>query len=597
MRDVRGELASAVTEALSRAGLPQATVILERPARLEHGEWSTNVALTLAREVGEAPRGIAERLREALEAQLPTDVSGVEVAGPGFVNFRLAPSWLHSVLADVVAEGTEHFGRSDLGGGESVQIEFVSANPTGPLHVGNGWLGSYGDALGRVMERCGWRVSREYYVNDTGGQIRALGASLLAVAGGGEVPEGGYRGAYVADLAAEYSGGAVAPDRRTDEPSAEEVTKAGRFAAERILGQIRSTLDDLGIVYDQWYSQAAIEEGGALEETIAIYTQRGLCYEKDGALMLRTTEFGDGRDRVLRKSQDKGGDFTYLAGDLAYHRDKFLVRGFDRVIDVFGADHHGQVASLRAGVAALGVDPSRLEIRLGQLVSVAEGGEAVRMSKRSGQFVALHELVEDLGPAVTRLLSLVSSIDQATTVDLSVVKAQSAESPVYYVQYAHARLASIERVAVARGIERLPLDRVDLSLIVHPRELDVLRALAQLPDTIELAATERAPHRITAWVRDFASRFHSMYHECRVMGDTVQPELTQARLWVVEASKIGLRVALALLGVDAPESMRPSGLPAEDAVDDELPDQPGVDQGSEIPAETSGRVTGGPTGT
>ncbi len=534
-------------------GFGRREVRLERPARAEHGDWATTVALSLAKEAGRPPREIASELADRLNRRVLDHVVGVEVAGPGFVNFRLGPGWLHAVLEEVVDAGDDDYARCGSGQGERVQVEFVSANPTGPLHVGNGWLGSYGDALARILDRCGYVVEREYYVNDTGGQIRALGRSLLALRRGDDVPEQGYRGAYVAELAAEYQG----PDAASpgSAPLEEDVLAAGRWASGRILSQIQSTLESLGIHYDTWYSQAKIEEGGALGETMAVFERAGLLYEEDGALMLATTEFGDVRDRVMRKSADKGGDYTYLAGDLAYHRDKFLVRGFDRVIDVFGADHHGQVASLKAGVAALGVDPSRLEVRLGQMVSLSDGGEAVKMSKRSGNFVALHELIEELGPSPTRLLSLVSSIDQATTVDLAVVRSQSAESPVFYVQYAHARISAIGRVRRERGIEMRPLSEVNLGQLVHERELAVLRSLEALPEVVRVAAAERAPHRLTAWVRELASRFHGFYHDCRVMGEGVSPDLTQARLWLVEAAAIGLRIGLSLLGVEAPEHM------------------------------------------
>jgi arginyl-tRNA synthetase len=531
------------------------SVHLERPARLEHGDWSSNVALTLAKRAGRNPRQLAAELASRLSAEPPPHVARVEVAGPGFLNFHLLDSWLHEALGQVVEQGTAAYGRSDLGQGERVQIEFVSANPTGPLHVGNGWFASYGDALARVMERSGYRVHREYYVNDTGGQIRELGKSLLARRRGEAPPAQGYQGAYVADLAAEYAG----PDEAGPgaEPRAEDVETAGRFAVERILAQIRATLGRLEIVFDEWVSQASFETGAAVEETIDLLRQRDLIFEQDGAIWLRSTELGDTRDRPLRRSAERGGDYTYLAGDLAYHRDKFLVRGFDRVIDVLGADHHGQVASLRAGLEGLGVDPGRLEVKLGQLVSVV--GQDGPMSKRAGNFVSLDQLVDELdvlgdGPGATRLLSLVSSIDHPTTLDLEVVRRQSAENPVYYVQYAYARIASIERVRAERGIERQPLAEVDLSVLTHPRELDVLRALTELPEVVELACKDRAPHKVTTWVRDLAGRFHAFYHDCYVIGD-VPPELTQARLWLVEATRVGLAVGLDLLGVEAPEAM------------------------------------------
>jgi arginyl-tRNA synthetase len=530
-------LAESVARALEGLGVTvgPGEVRLDRPQRREHGDWSTNAALVLASKAGRPPRSLAEALAEALEERPPRHLVRVEVAGPGFVNFHLDDAWLDEELEELLRAGEEGYAAPDLGRGERVQVEFVSANPTGPLHVGNGWLGSYGDALARVLGRCGWRVWREYYVNDTGGQIRVLGESLLARRRGEAVPDEGYQGEYVRELAARYEG-------------PEDVEAAGRFAAGEILAHIRTTLERIGIVFDEWRSQAAIEESGQVDETIRLLADRGLVYERDGALWLESTKFGDSRDRVLRKSN---GDFTYLAGDLAYHRDKFLLRGFDRVIDVFGADHHGQVASLLAGVEALGVERGRLEIRIGQLVSLVGG----RMSKRSGHYVRLDELIDQLGPDATRLLSLLASIDQATTLDLDLVTRESMENPVYYVQYAHARIASIVRVAAERGVERRPLEEVDLALLRHERELDLVRALVELPGVVEEAARDRAPHKVTNWVRRVAGAFHGFYHDCRVLDGGADPALVQARLWLVEGARVGLRIGLGLLGVAAPESM------------------------------------------
>ncbi|MGO9558526.1 MAG: arginine--tRNA ligase [Acidimicrobiales bacterium] len=531
------DLAEAIAGALSGLGVTYdpAEIKLERPQRLEHGDWSTNIALVLAKRNGKSPRELAEQLTEALMATPPRHVEAVEIAGPGFVNFRLGAGWLHDALREVVKDGEGGYAAPDLGQGERVQIEFVSANPTGPIHVGNGWFGTYGDALGRVMSRAGWQVSREYYVNDTGGQVRMLGESLLARRRREAVPDDGYQGEYVRELAEQYDG-------------PEDVAAAGQFATERILENIRTTLERLNIRFDEWYSQASIEESGQVGDTIQLLRETGHVFDQDGAVWLRSTEFGDTRDRVLVKSN---GDATYLAGDLAYHRDKFLVRGFDRVIDVLGADHHGQVASLRAGVQALGVDPDRLEVRLGQLVSLVGG----RMSKRTGNFVPLAFLIDEVGPDAARLLSLLSSIDQATTLDLDAVKRQSMDNPVYYVQYAHARIASIGRVAAERGLERAPIDQVDLSLLVHPRELEILRVLVDLPRVVGDAAIERAPYKVTNWVRALAASFHGFYHDCYVMGEGVSPELTQARMWLVEATRIGLAIGLDLLGVNAPDEM------------------------------------------
>ena len=534
---IRDDLAAALSSALAALGVdPPAEIVLERPARREHGDWSSNVALATAKASGRNPRQLASEIAERLNAALPAHVSAVEVAGPGFVNFRLHGTWLHEVLREVVAAGPDGYARHGFGAGERVMIEFVSANPTGPIHVGNGWYASYGDAVGRLLSRCGYDVSREYYINDTGGQIRRLGASVLARRRGAKVPEGGYPSGFVKGLGSAYEG-------------SEDETEAGRWAAACSLRYIRTQMEAIHIYYDEWISQASIEESSAMEETMAILQDKGLVYEEDGALWLRTEAYGDPREqRVVRKGN---GDWTYLVGDLAYHRDKFMIRGFDRVINVWGADHAGQVSSLLAGVEALGVEKGRLEVRIGQMISLASG----RIGKRLGNAVDLDDLVEEIGPDAMRLLSLVSSPDQGATIDLDKVRADSKESPVYYVQYAHARIASINRVAGDRGVVRVPIEKADLSLLTHEREFELIGALFELPDVVRFACEERAPHKVTSWVRELADRFHGFYHDCYVMGDGVSAELTQARLWLVEASRIGFSIGLDLLGVSAPEAM------------------------------------------
>jgi arginyl-tRNA synthetase len=536
--DIRTVLADALAASLNALGVEAdaGSVHLERPARREHGDWSTNVALTLTKAARRPPRQLAEQLQAALSAHPPAHVRKIEVAGPGFLNFHLDEGWLHDVLAGVVDAGEKDYARLNLGRGRRVQIEFVSANPTGPLHVGNGWWASYGDAVGRLLDRCGWQVSREYYVNDTGGQIRRLGASVLARRNGEPLPEGGYPAGFIKGLAAAYDG----PD---------DVAAAGRWAAERTLGYIKLQLAEINIHFDEWFSQASIEESPAMAETVAQLEAKGLVFIEDGALWLRTADFGDPRDkRVLRKSN---GDWTYLAGDMTYHWTKLVDRGFDLAIDVWGADHEGQVQSLKAGVAALGIDPARLEIRLGQMISLASG----RMSKRAGNALDLDDLVDDIGPDAMRLLSLVNSPDQATLVDLDKVRAESKESPVFYVQMAYARIAGIGREADKRGVSRVPIAEADLTLLTHPRELEVVRALSELPEVVALACAERAPHKVTTWVRELADRFHGFYHDCYVLHSDVPDELTQARLWLVEAARIGLGIGLGLLGVAAPERM------------------------------------------
>jgi arginyl-tRNA synthetase len=537
---IRDVLHASLRSALDKLGVaPPAAITLERPARREHGDWSTNVALATAKAAGLNPRELATRLAEILSTDPPAHVANVEVAGPGFVNFHLAPAWLHDVLREVVGAGEANYGRLGFGAGERVQVEFVSANPTGPIHVGNGWFASYGDSLARLLARCGYEVQREYYVNDTGGQVRRLGESVLARRAGVPVPHDGYPSGFVKGLASAYDG----PD---------DIEQAGRWAAEHILRFIQGQMAAVNIHFDEWFSQASIEESAAVAETIAALQERGLVWEEDGALWLDTGRFGDPRGkRVVRKSPDQGGDYTYLAGDIAYHRNKFLVRGFDRVINVWGADHQGQAPSLLAGVEALGVERGRLEVRLGQMVSLAGG----RIGKRLGNAVDLDDLVDDIGPDVMRLLSLVASIDQSPTIDLDRVRSESKESPVYYVQYAHARIHSIGKKADELGIARADLSGVDLAPLTHERELELLRTLSELPEVVELACVERAPHKVTAWVRELADRFHGFYHDCRVLGDELPAETTQARLWLVEAARIGLAVGLDLVGVAAPESM------------------------------------------
>jgi arginyl-tRNA synthetase len=538
MLTVRQTLSAAIAAAVSDLGVETtpSAVHLERPARRDHGDWSTNIALVAAKTAKRQPRQLASDLVDRLNTSPPPHVRLVEVAGPGFVNFYLHDSWLHDVLRAVVDEGEDGYARTDLGQGERVQIEFVSANPTGPIHVGNGWFASYGDALGRVLQRCGWVVSREYYVNDTGGQIRRLGASVLARRDGEKLPEGGYGAGFIKGLAAAYDG----PD---------DVAAAGRWAADRTVGYIRLQMAEIHIHYDEWFSQASIEESEAVAETVELLREKGLVFEEEGAVWLRTADFGDPREKRVLKRSD--GEYTYLAGDIAYHRNKFQIRGFNRVINVWGADHQGQVASLKAGVAALGVDPDRLEIRLGQMISLA----GARMSKRAGNAIDLDDLVDDIGADAMRLLSLVASIDQATTVDLDKVRAESRDSPVYYVQMAYARIAGISREATKREVVRGPIGDAHLALLTHERELDLLRSLSQLPEVVAGACAERAPHKITTWVRELADRFHGFYHDCYVLHPDVPPELTQARLWLVEAARIGFAIALGLLGVAAPETM------------------------------------------
>jgi len=534
---IREQLADALRAALSTLEVEPVPdeIHLERPARREHGDWSSNVALATAKKAGWKPRDLAVALAERLQADRPPHVESVEVAGPGFVNFRLTDSWLHDVLVAVVEQGVDGYGRHDIGTGTKVNVEFVSANPTGPIHAGHGRGAAYGDSLARLLERCGYEVSREYYLNDRGTQIQLYAESLLARMHGQDVPEGGYQGDYVIEWAKEM-------------PEGVDVLEWGEA---RAVQDHREVLARMNITFDTWFSERSLVDSGAILQTLADLEAHGVVYESDGATWLRTTDYGDDKDRVVVKSD---GEYTYLLPDIAYHRDKFA-RSFDLVIDVWGADHHGYVERVKAALQALGHSPDEFEVVITQLVHLLQAGEPVKLSKRKGDIIELRDVLDEVGPDAARLTYLLQSVDSPQTFDFDLVKSQAMENPVFYVQMAYARIRSIKRVADERGLGREPLANVDVALLTHDRELDVLRALFELPDVVLLSARERAPHKVTTWVRELAGAFHGFYHDCYVMGDDVSAALSQARLWLVESAEIGLKIGLDLSGVSAPESM------------------------------------------
>jgi arginyl-tRNA synthetase len=538
---IRDQLLDHVRRALAEAGFeePAGGVALEPPKDRDHGDWATSVALQVAKPAGVKPRDAAERIAAALEASSLPHLERVEIAGPGFLNLFLSPTWLHDVLRVVVAEGDD-YGRGTSLAGQRINLEFVSANPTGPLHAGGGRWVAVGDALANLLASQGAEVHREYYLNDAGNQLDVFGASLHARYSGELPPEGGYQGEYLEEMA-----------RRMRAEIGDQVTEeqAREWGYRDVVAQLDADLGRIGVHFDTWFSEQTLHERGEVESVLSDLMGRDVTFVDDGATWLRTTDFGDQRDRVLVKSD---GSTTYLCNDLAYHRDKFT-RGWTHLIDIWGADHHGQVKSLQAGLEALGFAAGEPEVMLGQLVKLVKGGEVVRASKRAGDIVTLADILDEVDPDVCRLTFLLQSIDTAQTFDLDVVTAQSMENPVYYVQYAHARVASIARVAVERRIERIPILDVNLAPLVHDRELDLLRALAAYPAVVAEAAELRAPHRVTTWVRDFASRFHGFYRDCRVITDDVA--LTQARLWLAEACRLGLADALGILGVGAPDEM------------------------------------------
>jgi arginyl-tRNA synthetase len=463
----------------------------------------------------------------------------LEIAGPGFINLHLAPTWLHEVLRAVVAQG-ERYGHGHALAGRRINLEFVSLNPTGPIHAGGGRWVAVGDALANLFAAQGADVHREYYLNDAGTQLDLFAASLDARYRGEAPPEDGYQGEYLVEMAdrmrEQLGGGAGIDDARE---------WGYRWAVEGV----RHDLDRIGVHFDTWFSERTLHESGAVTAVLDDLRARGHVYEGDGATWLRTTEFGDQRDRVLVKSD---GDATYLLADLAYHRDKFE-RGWEHLVDIWGADHHGQVKSIQAGMEALGYPAGEPEVILGQLVKLERGGELVRLSRRAGNIVTLADILDEVDPDVARLTFLLQGIDTTQTFDLDVVTAQSMENPVYYVQYAHARIASIGRRAAELGIDRLPVLETNLGILEHEREVELLRALAHYPEVLAEAAELRAPHRVSTWARDFAKSFHGFYRDCRVIGD--DPALTQARLWLAEACRIGLASALDILGVHAPDEM------------------------------------------
>ncbi|HEX6208691.1 MAG TPA: arginine--tRNA ligase, partial [Actinomycetota bacterium] len=534
LEDAQGEL--------GLAEIPEPIEVV-RPRQREHGDYATNVALAVGAALGRNPREVAEVVvRHLPESDL---VTKAEVAGPGFINFTLAHVWLHRVLHEVERQG-EAYGRVDEGGGERVQVEFVSANPTGPLHVGTGRNAAVGDALASLLDAAGHRVEREYYVNDAGTQITLFAASIEArylerFGHEAKVPEGGYEGAYVRELAeriAEDVG-----EELLDLPQEERLARFREEGIRRSLDGIRATLERFGIRFDTWFPESQLVESGRIHQAMELLRERGFAYEDEGALWFEASRYGDEKDRVLIRST---GEHTYFAADVAYLREKFA-RGFDRLVYVWGADHHGAVKRLRGAAQALGYDPEAAEFILLQLVALYRSGEPVKMSKRTGEIITLDELLDDVGPDAARYTLLTRSPDTALDFDIDLVASQSLDNPVYYVQYAHARIASILRFAEERGVGMRPLDEVDLDLLQDETELALLRKIAELPEQVALAANLRAPHRLTRYVETVAAGFHRFYTACRVVTD--DEELTQARLHLAGAARRVIANVLAIIGV------------------------------------------------
>jgi len=547
-------LATAVRDALVRLGLPSQDPALERPKDPDHGEWATTIALRVAKSVGRPPRELADALAAELVA-LP-EVAAVEVAGPGFVNFRLSDIAHTALVHRILDEGAD-YGRLPRGTSSHVNVEFVSANPTGPLHLGAGRWAATGDAIAGLLEAAGHRVTREYYVNDVGEQIRRFGASIVRTDRGLPLEDDDYHGDYVPGLAAELreQHGATLFDGEI----AHVADGVGAAGVARMRERIEHQLAELGVTFDVWTSEGRLHDEGAIEATIAQLRAAGHTEQRDGALFLRTTEHGDDKDRVLVRSD---GRPTYFAADCAYLRDKRSRA--DHCIYLLGADHHGYVARLKAAAACLSIDPATVEIRIGQLVNLLRDGQSVRLSKRSGEMVTLDEALAEMGADVARYHFLRQNLDTTIDLDLAVVAAQSMENPVYYVQYAHARVASLLRQAVERGFDPGAAADADLSLLTHPAERVLLRTMSGLPHVIVDAAEARATQRLTRYAEELAATFHRFYAECRVLDDdpeaddAVRAELlasSRARYWLVTAARQVLANALGVLRVSAPERM------------------------------------------
>ncbi len=527
-------------------GVP-AQVVVERPKVKEHGDYATNVALQLAKKAGMPPRDFAGLLAARLNDA--EGIASAEIAGPGFLNIRVEAGAQGALAAHIVAAGPT-YGHSDAFKGERINLEFVSANPTGPIHIGGVRWAAVGDALGRIFSFTGADVTREYYFNDHGAQIDRFARSLLAVAKGEPVPEDGYGGQYIADIAKDVL--AKEPNA-TDLPEGEAQEVFRKVGVDLMFDEIKQSLHEFGVDFDVYFHENNLHESGAVERAIARLTEMGNTYEADGALWLRTEKYGDDKDRVIIRSDGRG---AYISGDLAYYLDK-RERGFDRCLIMLGADHHGYVGRLHAMCAAFGDEPGvNLEVLIGQMVNLLRDGQPLRMSKRAGTVITMEDLVGAIGVDASRYALARFTSDTTIDLDLDLWAKQTSDNPVFYVQYAHARLASILRNA--KDLDLAPAgDDFDPALLSHEKEGDLLRALAEFPRVVTSAAQLREPHRVARYLEDTASAFHKFYDVCRVLphGDEEPSDLHRARLLLIEATKTVFGTGLTLLGVSAPERM------------------------------------------
>lgn len=555
-KDIVRRVSDAVSKAKGKGDLPSylnPEVKLETPSRPDQGDFATSVAMAIGREMKSDGRSVAGAIVKHLDLD-KSPIQRVDIAGPGFLNFFLDRGWLEPAMARIWAEGPA-YGHTGYGQGKRVLIEFVSANPTGPLNVVNARAAAVGDCLASLMQMAGYDVSREFYINDAGNQVDRLATSIEArlrqtMGEEAEIPEGGYKGEYLLDMARELY---LTQGDTLAKMSPEELHSfLGKYAIDRIVDRQRNVLLDYGLKYDTWFSEKSLRDGNTYMHVVELLRVKGLTYEKDGALWFKSTEFGDDKDRVLIKSDDKGSA-TYIVPDLAYHKNKFE-RGFELLIDILGPDHHGYLGRLKAGLMGLGYSSDGLEILIVQMVRLSRSGEAVKMSKRGGEFVTMEELLEEVGKDAARFFFLMRSPESHLDFDLDLARLQSNENPVFYVQYAHARIASIFRQAKEEGaVASIGPNEVNFSLLRDPSEVALMKILAAFPEEIHEIANAREPNRLIKYMTDVASAFHSFYTRCRVIGD--DKHLTEARLYLARLCQIVLANALRVAGISAPESM------------------------------------------
>ncbi|OFM33280.1 arginine--tRNA ligase [Corynebacterium sp. HMSC072A02] len=544
---IKNTAAAVLTEHELDASVLPETVTVERPRNPEHGDYATNLALQVAKKAGAQPRELAQWLADALAGNDAIDEASI--AGPGFLNIRLAAAAQGAIVAQVLNAGSE-FGSNSTYQGKKINLEFVSANPTGPIHLGGTRWAAVGDSLGRVLEASGADVTREYYFNDHGGQIDRFARSLVAAAKGEPTPEDGYGGDYIKDIAQAV----VEKNPSALEGSDAEVQENFRAdGVEMMFDQIKKSLHEFGVDFDVYFHENSLFESGAVEKAIQTLKDNGKLYEAEGAWWLKSTEYGDDKDRVVIKSD---GNAAYIAGDIAYVADKFD-RGHDLAIYMLGADHHGYIARLRASAQALGYDPEAVEVLIGQMVNLVRDGKAVKMSKRAGTVITLDDLVEAIGVDGARYSLVRSSVDSSLDIDLGLWASQSSDNPVYYVQYGHARICSILRKATDLGFDTAALADAPLDLLTHDKEGDLIRTLGEFPEVVATAATLREPHRIARYAEELAAVFHRFYDQCQVLpkaGEETEP-IHSARLALAAATRQVMANALTMVGVSAPEKM------------------------------------------